>query len=163
MSAQHPEFIFQPVGQVYGGRTQATKDNWGDNRCTIALRDDLFGPEALFGLSEHSHVQVIFYFHLYTDEPVETGARHPRNRTDWPKVGIFSQRGRMRINRIGVSTCRVLGVDGLNLLTEGLDAVDGTPVLDIKPVWSGNEPRGEFREPVWAQEIMKNYWHQSGE
>jgi tRNA (Thr-GGU) A37 N-methylase len=66
--------------------------------------------------------------------------------------------GRMRPNRIGLSTCRVAKVEGISIEVEGLDAVDGTPVLDIKPVWKGNEPRGEIREPRWAQEIMSKYW-----
>ncbi len=97
-------------------------------------------------------------FHLHADEPTERGARHPRDRADWPKVGIFAQRGRMRPNRIGYTICRVVAVKGTSVEVEGLDAVDGTPVLDIKPVWSGNAPRGEFREPQWAKELMANYW-----
>jgi tRNA (adenine37-N6)-methyltransferase len=93
-------------------------------------------------------------------EPTETGARHPRGRADWPRVGIFAQRGRMRPNRVGVSVCRIVGVDpgALAIDVEGLDAVDGTPLLDIKPVWSGYLPRGGLREPAWAQELMAGYW-----
>jgi tRNA (Thr-GGU) A37 N-methylase len=89
---------------------------------------------------------------------METGARHPRDRADWPAVGIYAQRGRMRPNRIGLCACCVVAVNGLAIEVEGLDAVDGTPVLDIKPVWSGNAPRGSLREPAWAREIMANHW-----
>ena len=64
----------------------------------------------------------------------------------------------MRPNRIGVSICRVLAVDGLLVDVEGLDAVDGTPLLDIKPVWSGYRARGPLREPAWAKELMAHYW-----
>ena len=152
------EFIMQPIGFVRGGRGQATKDHWGANRCRIELDPDRFGPEALAGLEQVSHIEAVFFFHLHADEPTETGARHPRDRADWPKVGIFAQRGRMRPNRIGLSACRVVAVNGLAVEVEGLDAVDGTPVLDIKPVWSGNAPRGPFREPQWAKELMANYW-----
>jgi tRNA-Thr(GGU) m(6)t(6)A37 methyltransferase TsaA len=152
------QFIMRPVGFIRGGRPEDTKDHWGGNRVRVELDQDRFGPEALAGLDELSHVEVLFYFHLHADEPTETGARHPRDRLDWPKVGIFAQRGRMRPNRIGVTVCRVLAVKGLDLEVEGLDAVDGTPVLDIKPVWSGNAPRGPFREPSWAREIMEDYW-----
>jgi tRNA-Thr(GGU) m(6)t(6)A37 methyltransferase TsaA len=143
---------------VRGGRKEATKDGWGGNRSRIELDAARFGREALAGIEDLSHIEVLFHFHLDADEPVETGARHPRGRADWPKVGIFAQRGRMRPNRIGLSTCRVVGVNGTAIEVEGLDAVDGTPVLDIKPVWSGNEPRGEIREPAWAREIMSMYW-----
>lgn len=158
MSTSFDEIGMTPIGRVVGGRAEATKDHWGANRSSIALRDDLLGPDALKGLDAHSHIEVVFYFHLHADEPVEAGARHPRGRTDWPVVGIYAQHGRMRINRIGVSVCRLLGVDGLSVEVEGLDAVDGTPVLDIKPVWSGYQPRGAFREPDWARELMANYW-----
>jgi tRNA-Thr(GGU) m(6)t(6)A37 methyltransferase TsaA len=147
-----------PVGYVRGGRQEATKDGWGPNRSRIELDAARFTPDALAGLDQLSHIEVIFYFHLHADEPTETGARHPRDRKDWPRVGIFAQRGRMRPNRIGLSVCRVLAVRGTSVEVEGLDAVDGTPVLDIKPVWSGNAPRGAFREPPWARELMANYW-----
>ena len=152
------EFVMRPIGFVRGGRSEATKDHWGASRARIELDAHRFAPEALAGVDQLSHVEVLFYFHLHADEPTETGARHPRDRLDWPKVGIFAQRGRMRPNRIGLTTCRVIGIAGTSLEVEGLDAVDGTPVLDIKPVWSGNEPRGPLREPAWAKEIMANYW-----
>jgi tRNA-Thr(GGU) m(6)t(6)A37 methyltransferase TsaA len=152
------EVTFMPIGHVRGGRKEATKDGWGNNRSRIELDGARFKPDALLGIEELSHIEVIFYFHVHADEPTEAGARHPRDRLDWPKVGIFAQRGRMRPNRIGLSTCRVAKVEGISIEVEGLDAVDGTPVLDIKPVWKGNEPRGEIREPRWAQEIMSKYW-----
>lgn len=152
------QIAMEPIGYVRGGREEATKDHWGKNRSRIELDPARFGPDALTGIDELSHIEVIYFFHLHTDEPAETGARHPRDRSDWPKVGIFAQRGRMRPNRIGLCVCRVLRVDGMAVEVEGLDAVDGTPVLDIKPFWSGNAPRGEVREPDWAREIMANYW-----
>ncbi|MFL5072584.1 MAG: SAM-dependent methyltransferase [Xanthobacteraceae bacterium] len=152
-----PEITFRPIGYVRGGRKEATKDGWGNNRSRIELDAARFAPDALLGIEQLSHIEVLFYFHLHTDEPTETRARHPRDRQDWPKVGIFAQRGRMRPNRIGLSTCRVVKVDGTAIEVEGLDAVDGTPVLDIKPVWRGNEPRGEIREPDWARELMAKY------
>ena len=150
--------VMESIGVVRGGRVEATKDAWGSNRSTVELRDDLFSPQCLQGLEAHSHVEVLFYFHLNADEPTEYGARRPRGRADWPAVGIFAQHGRMRPNRIGASVCRLLSVDGLTLLVEGLDAVDGTPVLDIKPVWSGYLPRDAVREPQWAKELMATYW-----
>lgn len=149
---------FEPIGWVQGGRIEPTKDHWGDNRCALLLDPKQFAPAALQGLESVSHLMVVFYFHLHADEPVERGARHPRGRTDWPKVGIFAQRGRMRPNRIGVSICKMLGVDGLAIEVQGLDAVDRTPILDLKPVWSGYGPRGPRREPDWARELMADYW-----
>ena len=154
----HPPLTMTPIGTVRGGRREATKDGWGGNRCRLALDPARFGPEALMGLEAHSHVEVLFFFHVDANEPAETGARHPRGRADWPRVGIFAQHGRMRPNRIGASVCRLLAVDGLALELEGLDAVDGTPVLDIKPVWREYLPREAVRQPDWAGELMARYW-----
>jgi tRNA (Thr-GGU) A37 N-methylase len=101
---------------------------------------------------------VIFVFNGVPDDKIEYGARRPRGRTDWPLVGIFAQRGKNRPNRLGLCTCRIVKVDGLALEVEGLDAIDGTPVVDLKPVMRGFLPRGEIREPAWAAEIMQGYW-----
>ena len=149
--------VVQPIGTVIGGRMAAEDDDWGRVRARIqlALR---FGPDALAGLSEFSHIEVVFHFDRQAEAKVVSSARHPRGRTDWPKVGIFAQRGKARPNRIGVSVCRLIAVDGTTLEVEGLDAIDGTPVLDIKPVMAGFQPRGEIREPKWAREIMADYW-----
>lgn len=68
-------------------------------------------------------------------------ARPPRGRTDWPLNGIFAQRGKNRPNRLGVSRAQILMVDGLDLHVRGLDAVEGTPVLDVKPCMREFEPR----------------------
>ncbi|MCU0941135.1 MAG: SAM-dependent methyltransferase [Hydrogenophaga sp.] len=149
---------FTPIGHVRGGRTEATKDGWGANRSHIVIDDPRLEADCLLGLQEVSHIEVLYHFHLHADEAVETGARHPRGRADWPRVGIFAQRARMRPNRIGLCTCRVLGLQGLSVEVEGLDAVDGTPVLDIKPVWAATLPRGELKEPAWARDLMANYW-----
>jgi len=86
------------------------------------------------------------------------GARHPRGRTDWPRVGIFAQRAKARPNRIGVTTCELVGIDGRLVRVRGLDAIDGTPVLDLKPYMAGFAPRTTVREPDWAVELMRDYW-----
>ena len=101
---------------------------------------------------------MVFHFDRVPEAQINTGARHPRERTDWPLVGIFAQRGKARPNRIGVCICRLLSVSGTALKVRGLDAIDGTPVLDIKPVMKGFLPRGEISEPGWAHELMRGYW-----
>ena len=147
-----------PVGVVRGGRTEAINDDWGASRARIELDPARFTPDALAGLDAFSHVEIVIVFNKVTDDDIEYGARHPRGRKDWPKVGIFAQRGKNRPNRIGLCTCRIVGVDGLALEVEGLDAIDGTPILDIKPAMRGFLPRDQVREPAWAGEIMKDYW-----
>lgn len=147
----------EPIGVVTDGRTDAIDDDWGPVEATIVI-DDRFPVEALAGLDEFSHVDVVFVFHLVDDADVHLGARHPRGNTDWPKVGIFAQRARMRPNRIGVTTCELLAVEGRRVRVRGLDALDGTPVLDLKPYMPEFGPRGDVHEPRWAQELMAQYW-----
>jgi tRNA-Thr(GGU) m(6)t(6)A37 methyltransferase TsaA len=151
-------FLLEMVGHVRGGRPDAFDDNWGASRARIELDAGRFTADALAGLSDFSHAEIIFLFDRVSEGEIERGARHPRGRTDWPQVGIFAQRGRNRPNRLGSCVCRIVAVEGLHLHVEGLDAIDGTPVLDIKPVLTGFLPRGEVREPAWAVEIMKDYW-----
>ena len=150
-------FTLRPIGHVRGGRMEPIDDGWDAVTATIALTPD-FGPEALAGLDAFSHVEVIFLFDRVTEGAIVAGARHPRGRTDWPKVGIFAQRGKDRPNRLGVTICRLLAVEGTMLRVAGLDAIDGTPVLDLKPVMRGFLPRGEVSEPDWARELMASYW-----
>jgi tRNA-Thr(GGU) m(6)t(6)A37 methyltransferase TsaA len=152
-----PEIVMHPVGQVRGSRVQPEDDSWDAEEAVIEL-DGRFEPQALAGLNDFSHIEVIFQFDRVREADINTAARHPRGRADWPLVGIFAQRGRGRPNRIGVSVCRLLSVEGLKLKVRGLDAIDGTPVLDIKPVMKGFLPRGEIMEPDWAREVMKDYW-----
>ena len=158
MSKDAEDFQLMAIGHVRGGRSAATDDDWGASRARIDLDPDRFTPEALAGLADFSHIEVVFVFHGVDEARVETGARRPRGRADWPLVGIFAQRGRARPNRLGVTVCQVVGVSGLSVEVQGLDAIDGTPVLDIKPVLQGFLPRGEVREPDWAREIMRAYW-----
>ena len=149
-----------PIGFVKGGRNAMTDDGWGSVRAAIELDAERFAPEAVAGLESFSHLVVVFQFHRVTDRQIEQAARHPRENVKWPKVGIFAQRGKARPNRIGVSVCRILRVDheSVRIEVEGLDAVNGSPVLDLKPYMSGFEPRGGVHEPEWAREILRKYW-----
>ncbi|MFB9582783.1 SAM-dependent methyltransferase [Streptomyces goshikiensis] len=148
----------EAVAVVVGGRAEVADDDWGRETAVIRLDERRFGPEALFGLADFSHVEIVYHFDRVPEEKVETGARHPRGNPDWPLVGIFAQRGKNRPNRLGVSRCRVLKVDGLDVHVVGLDAVEGTPVLDIKPYMTEFGPRGELRQPEWATTLMRDYY-----
>ena len=147
-----------PIGFVRGGRKDAVDDNWGDVEAVIELRADL-PAESLAGLEEFSHAEVVFVFDRIDAQSVVTGSRHPRNNPAWPRVGIFAQRASRRPNRLGVTTVKVLGREGSRLRVQGLDAVDGTPVVDIKPVMAEFLPRERVRQPAWSHELMRGYWH----
>jgi len=110
------------------------------------------------GLVDFSHVEILFHMNQVDPGKIEKNARHPRNNPEWPKVGIFAQRGKNRPNQIGTTVCKVLKVDGTQLYLEGLDAIDGSPVLDIKPWVIEFAPRGSVFQPKWISELMKKYW-----
>lgn len=151
-------FTIEPIGHVRGGRSDPVDDDWGASLATIGLDPARFTEEALMGLDAFSHVEIVYLFDKVADDKIETGARHPRGRTDWPRIGIFAQRGKNRPNRLGVTVCEIVRIEGTELTVRGLDAIDATPVIDIKPVMSGFQPRGTLREPDWAREIMTAYW-----
>ena len=150
--------LMVPIGIVRSPRTERRDDFWGNVESTIELDAAQYGAESLEGLDQFSHLEVVFLLDRIDAREIETAARHPRNRTDWPKVGIFAQRGAKRPNRIGVSRCTILAVEGRSVRVRGLDAIDGTPVLDIKPYMREFGPAGDVRQPRWADEIMSEYY-----
>lgn len=125
---------------------------------TIVLDPHRFDASAVRGLEAFSHVEVVFHFHRITPRGVQRRARHPRNNPAWPAVGILAQRAAARPNRLGVTRCRLLKVEGLRLTVDRLDAVDGTPVLDVKPYMEEFGPRGPVRQPRWSREVMRGYF-----
>jgi tRNA-Thr(GGU) m(6)t(6)A37 methyltransferase TsaA len=147
----------EPVAFVEASRTVPEDDRWGGSQARIVLADAL-PPDALAGLASFSHVEILFLFHGVAPDRILRDARHPRNNPDWPRVGMFAQRGKNRPNRIGSTICRVLSTEGRVLTVAELDAIDGTPVLDIKPVMREFLPREPVRQPGWVGELMRDYW-----
>jgi tRNA (adenine37-N6)-methyltransferase len=148
----------EPIGIVRSPVKTPLDDVWGDVVSVIELDDRIVGPDAAKGLEEYSHIDVVFHFHLLPAEEIETNLRRPRGRADWPEVGILAQRAKRRPNRLGVTTCRLISVDGLRLTVRDLDAIDGTPVLDVKPYLAEFAPKGEIRQPAWSHELMAGYF-----
>jgi tRNA-Thr(GGU) m(6)t(6)A37 methyltransferase TsaA len=152
------EVLLRPIGVVRSSRTDLADDHWGAVVSVIELDPAQVSAASTLGLEQFSHLEVVYCFHQVREHEVETGARHPRNRPDWPSVGILAQRAKRRPNRLGVSSCEMLHVDGLRLTVWGLDAVNGTPVLDVKPYFREVAPRSEVRQPAWVAELMSNYY-----
>ena len=147
----------EPIGYVRSPRTDLRDDGWGNVTARIELTEK-FGPECLEGLEDFSHAEVIFHLDRVAESAVERGTRHPRGNVAWPRVGIFAQRGKDRPNRLGTTIAEIKGREGRVLTVAGLDAVDGTPVLDIKPLMVEFLPRGPVRQPPWSRELMRDYW-----
>ena len=147
----------EPIGHVRNARVTPEDDDWESVPSIIELAHN-FDPEALLGLDTFSHADIIFYFDQVKEDKIVPGARHPRNNPDWPRIGIFAQRGKNRPNRLGLATVEIVKIDGRDLHIRRLDAINGTPVLDIKPVMLEFEPAGQIRQPDWSHQLMANYW-----
>lgn len=150
------QFEISPVGFVRSSRTEPEDDSWDDETSRIETISP-FDARSLMGLDSFSHCIVLYVFDRagWDDSRM---SRHPRGNTDWPEVGIFAQRAKDRPNRLGVTVCRILEVKDSVVRVAGLDAIDGTPIVDIKPWMAEFGPRGDVAQPSWSTELMKDYW-----
>lgn len=148
-----------PVAYVKNSRKEISDDYWGGIISEIELTDD-FSVSAIKGIEEFSHLEVIFYFDKLSNENIQLGSRSPRNNPKWPDTGVFAQRGKNRPNRLGSTIVELVKKEGKTLYVSGLDAIDGTPVIDIKPVIREFLPGSEIeiKQPKWAGELMADYW-----
>jgi len=145
----------QPVGYVQNQVHDKKDDAWGGDLSTIILENEYH--TGLKGLEGFSHAMVIFYLDQAKYERETHLQRRPMDRDDMPMVGIFSQRTKDRPNNIGVTTVQIVSVDDKSLTVKGLDAIDGTPVLDIKPYYPVFDKR-EAHVPEWVDRLMEHYF-----
>lgn len=148
---------FHPIAFVRNTRKEPTDDFWGNVISEIILVDEL--PEECFqGIEEFSHLEIIFYFDKANTKEILKGAAHPRDNVEFPLTGIFAQRKRNRPNLLGATMVKLIERNGRVLKVSNFDAIDGTPVLDIKPVVREFLPQEPVSQPNWMSELMKNYW-----
>ena len=152
-----PSFEVTPIGTVRNDRTDVQHtDNWGAVRSTITI-DERFGAACLQGLEGFSHVDVLYVFDQLPEEHDFREPQPYRGRSDLPPVGVFAGRGPRRPNRIGVTCCAIESVDGRVLRVLGLDAVSGTPVIDLKPAMREFLPM-DVTQPEWVSRLMSEYF-----
>jgi tRNA (adenine37-N6)-methyltransferase len=147
----------EAIAFVKSPRVEVRDDDWGAVASAIELVDG-FTADTLSGLDAFSHVEVLYVFDRVAQSAIERSARHPRGNPAWPRVGIFAQRGKNRPNRLGATICKITRIEGRTVHVIGLDAIDGTPVVDLKPVMKEFLPREEVRQPAWSSELMRGYW-----
>jgi tRNA-Thr(GGU) m(6)t(6)A37 methyltransferase TsaA len=150
-------FTIEPIGIARSPRRELTDDGWGAVDAVIELVPGV-PAESLDGIEAFSHIEVVFVFDRVPPDVAVRWTRHPRGNAAWPTVGIFAQRGKDRPNRLGTTIVRLVRRQGARLYVQGLDAVDGTPVVDIKPVLAEFLPREAVTQPQWARELMAGYW-----
>ncbi len=149
-------FSVEAVGRVVNDAPDAVDESWGDVVSRIHLAPAL--APGLTGLEGFSHALVVFRFHKAGFDPGADLVRRPRRLADFPLSGIFAQRARSRPNGIGITAVRVLDVSGGVLTVRGLDAVDGTPVLDVKPYFPVFDSRPDATTPAWVARLMQGYF-----
>lgn len=150
------EIKLKPIAYVRNERKSPTDDHWENITSVIELEEHM-PDEALLGISNFSHLEVIYYFDQVSASDVVFSGR-PRGNSNYPRTGIFAQRKKDRPNALGLCTVRLLKHEGRKIIVQYLDAIDGTPVLDIKPVFREFQPKGEIKQPAWVEDLMKNYW-----
>jgi tRNA (adenine37-N6)-methyltransferase len=150
------DITFSPVAYVRNSRKAPLDDHWGSVLSEIVLADDM--PSEVFqGIAEFSHLEIIYFFDQVASGHIAFSGR-PRGNPAYPVVGIFGQRKKDRPNRIGLTTVQLVEHIDRTITVKYLDAIDGTPVLDIKPVFREFQPGNEIRQPAWVGDLMKNYW-----
>jgi tRNA-Thr(GGU) m(6)t(6)A37 methyltransferase TsaA len=149
------EITLKPVAFVKCGVKERKDVGWGADVSTILLDETYVG--GLAGLSDFSHALIVTYLDQAKFDREKHLQRRPQNRPDMPLTGIFAQRGKDRPNQIGVTAVEILAVSQDALTVRGLDAVDGTPVLDIKPYFPMYDKR-EASVPEWVLRLMEHYF-----
>jgi tRNA-Thr(GGU) m(6)t(6)A37 methyltransferase TsaA len=150
------EIILRPIATVKNLRTTTVDDFWEEVISEIILADHV-PTDAFERISDFSHLEIIYFFNKVNNREIVFSGR-PRGNPNYPLVGIFSQRKKDRPNTIGLSTVKLLEHNRRSIKVKYLDAIDGTPVLDIKPVFSEFQPKGAIKQPIWVGDLMKNYW-----
>ena len=145
-----PDVTLKPIAVVRNRIKQPQPGiDWGALTSRIVVRPEL--ADALLGLDTYSHVLVLFWPHLVPEDVRGSKHRlHPMDDPENPLQGVLATRSQIRFNPILCTAVRLLGVKGNVLRVRGLDAVDGTPVLDIKPYIPHFDAVPDARLPGWV-------------
>src|SRR3990172_9235639 len=136
--------VFRPIG-VVRNNVHERYEGWESVRSDLIFRDDLL--DALDGIEGYSHVIVVFPLHAVPDDQRTTGRIHPRGDPQYPLQGVLATRSQRRPNAIGVAVVPLLRRRRNVLRVRGLDAIDGTPLLDIKPYLPSYDAVPDARMP----------------
>jgi tRNA-Thr(GGU) m(6)t(6)A37 methyltransferase TsaA len=141
----------KPIGVVRNKVKQPVRHGWGEVVSEIIVNRDL--TEALDNLDEFSHIIVLYWMHQLAAGKQLPLKVHPMGRSELPLVGRFATRAPSRPNPIGHATVRLLERHANILKVKGLDAIDGTPVIDIKPYLPGYDSADDAKVPLWITKL----------
>ncbi len=148
MSNDSASITLRPIGVVRNGETDAGRLDWSRVRSRIVLATGL--ADALLGLADYSHVIVVGWLHELPEAMRERRQAYPSGDDRYPLQGALALRG-ARPNPLTVTVCRLLRVDDATVEVEGLDLIDGTPVLDVKPYIAAYDAVPKASIPRWAR------------
>jgi tRNA-Thr(GGU) m(6)t(6)A37 methyltransferase TsaA len=143
--------VFKPIGIVRNEVKGPRRGGWEEVASEVVIEESL--EECLEGLEEFSHILVIYWMHKVPPIQQPMGKIHPQGRADLPLVGLFATRTPYRPNPVGVRVARLVERKGNVLKVVGLDAIDGTPVLDIKPYLPPYDSPADFKVPDWVRRL----------
>ena len=144
------------IGHVLSPVREQTDEHWGNIESRVVLLPAY--QEGLQGMKAFSHAWIVTYLHEARFETSRHLVRRPRGLTDMPEVGIFAQRAKDRPNPLGITAVSIERIEPGVLVVRGLDAIDGTPVVDVKPYYPAYDRVMDATVPEWVDRLMKNYF-----
>ena len=144
------------IGQVESPIQEQTDEHWGEVSARVVLRPEYH--EGLRGIEQFSHALIVTFLHEALYDPSRHLVRRPRGLASMPEVGIFAQRAKDRPNPLGITAAAIVGVEPGVLVVRGLDAIDGTPVVDVKPYYPAYDRVMDAAVPEWVDRLMKEYF-----
>lgn len=149
-------FRVRAIGTVRSPVKEPVDEGWGEVEARIELLPEY--RAGLAGLGDFSHLLVVAWLHQAEFDPARHLLRRPRGQADMPLLGIFAQRAKDRPNPLGITVVRLLRVDATGVAVRGLDAIDGTPILDLKPYFHDFDAASQATVPEWVGRLMRGYF-----
>jgi tRNA-Thr(GGU) m(6)t(6)A37 methyltransferase TsaA len=148
-----PDVVLRPIGVVRSKVKETMADGWAEVVSRVVIRPELAGM--LLNLGDYSHVIVVFWPHRVPDEVRGSKPQlHPRDDPQYPLMGVLATRSQIRPNPVLVSPVELVSVEDNVLKVRGLDAIDGTPVLDVKPYLPHYDSIPGARVPKWVDDAQ---------
>jgi len=148
-----PGVKLTPIGYVRNRVKEPMADGWANVESRVIIRPGL--ADMLLNLGDYSHVIIVFWPHRVPDEVRGSKPQlHPRDDEAHPMMGVLATRSQIRPNPLLVSPVPLLAVKGNVLKVRGLDAIDGTPVLDVKPYLPHHDAVADARVPKWVEDAQ---------
>lgn len=144
------------IGIVKSPVKEGVDKGWGEVISELHINEQF--ADGLNAIDSLSHIIVVFEMHKSTWNPRTDLVRRPQGRADMPLIGIFAQRAKHRPNPIGIAVVQLLGAKRSVLKIKGLDAIDGTPILDLKPYFPRYDRVAEATTPEWVDRIITGYF-----